>query len=125
MFKKDPSTGTIYDGFGRIVKWWEGKRLTWDDHASLAAKKGGKLLTNAEAQALLKWAGGPVMDRDAWVPTYKVEADGKKVTKDWIQIGVHECGVGCSHVETYGYPIWGDKPAKGWDTTLVAFKPKK
>lgn len=99
--------------------------MTWDEQANLAAKKGGKLLTNVEAQALLKWAGGPIMKQDAWVPTYRFEDDGKKVVKDWIQIGVHMCGVGCSHVETYGYPVWGDEPAQGWNTTLVAFNKKK
>ena len=121
-FKKD-NNGKIWDGFGRTIAWWSGKKMSWDDHAEMAKKKGGKLLSNLEAQALLKWAGGPIMKEDAWVPTYRVQDKGQEVVKDWIQIGVHACGVGCSHIDFYGYPVWGDK--EGWETHLQAFNMKK
>lgn len=79
-------------------------------------------MTNFEVQELLQWGGGPLVEDEAWVATYRVTDYGLKVKKDWIQIGTHFCGIGCSHFETFGDQEWATPDG---DYMMMAFNKKK
>lgn len=77
--------------------------VTWQQASDHAAGKGGRLLTLAEGQLLLRTGGAVFPGRDVWVAV--TTADGGK---DWMQAGSGRHEPGTSHVQVAGYPSWGD-----------------
>jgi len=90
---------------------------TWYRMWVEAQRRGGRLMTYAEAKLYIDKNRVLYRNRDYWAavtnPNERRARNSKQGKKDWIQLGSRPHPVKRSHSAHFGYPGWGDNSHRG------------